>query len=371
MNRSIVLQTGLAYDGFIASQVYADADERKLMHHARRSWNSDAEWGLDSLAGMTLRASMQSFSDSFEARYSNDDAVAFFSVHHASVIAEVHAARPDRARAILDEIRAAMPVSDGTNTGSVPVHFWTYSTHGPRMIRRNLDAPLWETINGNYVEETAENLGPLMDPDFRPGAGGQLILWMGEPGTGKTTALRALAQSWRGWADVHYIVDPDKFFGAHADYMLDVMLTDDGGEPPAHKGQHGEAPAEPRWRVLILEDSGELLQRDSRQETGQGLSRFLNAVDGLIGQGLRVMVLVTTNEPIGKLHPAVARPGRCAAKIDFLEFDSATAERWMVDQGAVTTPRITRSLTLADLYALLGGYYDQATPRETVGFGAR
>ena len=49
----------------------------------------------------------------------------------------------------------------------------------------------------------------------------------------------------------------------------------------------------------------------------QGLSRFLNVVDGLIGQGSRILVLVTTNEELGALHPAIARPGRCAANVLF------------------------------------------------------
>ena len=71
------------------------------------------------------------------------------------------------------------------------------------------------------------------------------------------------------------------------------------------------------WRLLVLEDTGELLTPDAKTVIGQGLSRFLNVVDGLIGQGLRVLVLVTTNEEIRKLHPAVARPGRCAANVSF------------------------------------------------------
>ena len=52
-----------------------------------------------------------------------------------------------------------------------------------------------------------------------------------------------------------------------------------------------EAPeAEKPWRLLVLEDTGALLSADARERAGQGLSRFLNVVDGLIGQGLRVLV---------------------------------------------------------------------------------
>ena len=84
--------------------------------------------------------------------------------------------------------------------------------------------------------------------------------------------------------------------------MLDVLLDDDDDESG--------------WRLLILEDTGELLAADAKYQTGQGLSRLLNVVDGLIGQGLRVIVLVTTNEPLRAAPPGgrpagpVRRPGR-------------------------------------------------------------
>src|SRR5256886_15351988 len=87
------------------------------------------------------------------------------------------------------------------------------------------------------------------------------------------------------------------------------------------------------WRVLVLEDTGELLSAEARIAVGQGLSRFLNVVDGLIGQGLRVLVLVTTNEELRKLHPAVARPGRCAANVEFKPLTGAEATAWLERHG--------------------------------------
>jgi hypothetical protein len=157
--------------------------------------------------------------------------------------------------------------------------------------------------------------------DFRPAHGGQLILWHGEAGTGKTFALRALAWEWRDWCEFHYIVDPDSFFGEHADYLMSVLTQPGyaempdprfmryaamtGGYMPMGDGasEDGEEGSK-AWRLLVLEDTGELLTPDAKSVIGQGLSRFLNVVDGLIGQGLRVLVLVTTNEPIKTLHPA-------------------------------------------------------------------
>ena len=114
-----------------------------------------------------------------------------------------------------------------------------------------------------------------------------------------------------------------------------------------------------------MEDTGELLSADARERTGQGLSRFLNVVDGLIGQGLRVIVLVTTNEEIKKLHPAVARPGRCAANVMFDALSREEASEWLTAHGVDEESRGAR--TLASLYAQAEG----RDPSETVlvGFG--
>jgi ATP-dependent 26S proteasome regulatory subunit len=114
-----------------------------------------------------------------------------------------------------------------------------------------------------------------------------------------------------------------------------------------------------------MEDTGELLSADARERTGQALSRFLNVVDGLIGQGLRVIVLVTTNEEIKKLHPAVARPGRCAANVIFDSLSTEEASEWLAVHGVDEGSGGAR--TLASLYAQAEG----RDPSETVlvGFG--
>ena len=107
------------------------------------------------------------------------------------------------------------------------------------------------------------------------------------------------------------------------------------------------------WRVLVLEDTGELLSAQARAAVGQGLSRFLNVVDGLIGQGLRVLVLVTTNEEIQTFHPAVARPGRAAANIEFIALSDAEARSWLEGRGIEDPP--STPATIASLYAQAEG----------------
>jgi hypothetical protein len=102
-----------------------------------------------------------------------------------------------------------------------------------------------------------------------------------------------------------------------------------------------------------MEDTGELLSADAKERSGQGLSRLLNVVDGLIGQGLRILVMVTTNERVGRLHPAVARPGRCALLHEFDRLSVEEANAWLAGHGATAT--VTQPTTIADLYALRDG----------------
>jgi hypothetical protein len=330
---------------------------RKLPSLGETLFHSDAEVGESALVEV-------------------DDVLLNISLFSGRVYVEAGAPTREPIEALLERLREQLPAPDPSSAHEVTVTFWTYGPHGPMPSWRSIAVPSWDEIRDNYASRTQAGLEELMH-DWQPAHGGQLVLWHGAAGTGKTFGLRALAWQWRDWCDFHYIVDPDTFFGQHADYLMSVLLqpeymgmmvpsahgfiassgihasiVEDGhvsdGDEEGGVGGGGKA-----WRVLILEDTGELLTADARVVIGQGLSRFLNVVDGLIGQGLRVLVLVTTNEPIRKLHPAVARPGRCAANIEFEQLTRDEASSWLAAHGH--SAENARSATLAELYARLEG----------------
>jgi Domain of unknown function (DUF5925) len=338
-----------------------------------------------------------------------DRTLLLVSLHSGFVSAEAAAVDEQAAAEAIARLHELLPAPEPVATHDVPVVFWTYSAHGPMPSVRRIAVPEWEAIRENYTTSTQSGLDAIMR-DFRPTHGGQLVLWHGDVGTGKTFALRALAWEWRDWCQLHYVVDPDTFFGQHADYLMTVLMQSGGmdhhvamltamhgsrlgtgwtgyapdvgedfGEGFAHAFDEdfdGELPDEVatdlgcgrgrHWRLLVLKDAGELLRPDAKSVIGQGLSRFLNVVDGLIGQGLRVLVLVTTNERIETLHPAVARPGRCAANIEFDPLAEEEAAAWLDRHGVPAgdgAPRI-----LASLYAQLEGR-DPAEPAPSPKFG--
>ena len=283
------------------------------------------------------------------------DAVLMVSKERRDVRCTAYAGCAATAAAHILSLRALLPTAP-RQSKLLDVTFWYSTAHGARSYDRQLQAPTFTEIEVNYPATTREKLKCLKTVKPTEG-GGKLLLWQGEPGTGKTFALRALAEEWADWCKVHYVLDPEKFF-TEGDYLLRVILGEDIPAPV------GRTSTLPQWRLIVLEDAGEMLAPDAKSQVGQGLGRLLNLCDGLLGQGLRVLVLITTNEQVGSLHAAVSRPGRCLAQVSFEKFDQRQANEWLKAHESNTA--VTKSSTLADLYALLDG--GVAAPARAAGF---
>jgi hypothetical protein len=137
---------------------------------------------------------------------------------------------------------------------------------------------------------------------------------------------------------VDCVLDPERLFN-DVGYLMSIAI----GEDDATGG---------RWRLLLLEDCDELIRGQAKHQTGQALSRLLNLTDGLLGQGRNVLVGITTNEDLERLHPAVVRPGRCLARIEVGPLTRKEAVNWLGAPDGIGRD----GATLAELYALRRGH---------------
>lgn len=142
-----------------------------------------------------------------------DDYFLLVRAANESTLVRVTSADDRVADRVLDDIvQRVPPMEKGTE-----VAFWHFTDKaGPHAWVRELELPTWAAVSRNYPSAVRRQLEHLTMG--QPRKAGGLIMWHGEPGTGKTSALRALIQQWSAWCDALVITDPEQFFG-RADYL--------------------------------------------------------------------------------------------------------------------------------------------------------
>ena len=231
----------------------------------------------------------------------------------------------------------------------VPTTLWSLPTDQVQGRVSNLPAVAWEECRRNYPISTATTIDRLVRMVTPERAKGRLLLWHGPPGTGKTTAAASLMTAWHPWCDAHVISDPERFFGEPS-YLLQVVqrMNAYGFHEPLRTMNE---PVPRRWKLIVCEDADEYLRSDAKAHSGPALGRLLNLTDGILGRSSLAIVLLTTNDDVDRLHPAVRRPGRCMAEVSFPAMSRSEAAAWC--PSGMQPPE--SGATLAELFALKDG----------------
>jgi hypothetical protein len=224
----------------------------------------------------------------------------------------------------------------------VGITFSYMTPHGAGYYNRNIECPKWNEVRENYTN--APQIEWLLNLD-RPLDYGKLIFWYGKPGTGKTYCIRLLMREWKDKANFIYVLDPEQLFGK-AGYLIDSLLHE-----PEESRPKKEAKEKSRLKVLIIEDALDFLLEENRKDMSAAMSRLLNLTEGIVGQGFKVLVLITSNEQVGQIDPAFIRAGRCLQMLEFLPFTVRSGKYWLEVHGKNCA--LDGEKTLADLYAML------------------
>lgn len=338
------------YRNIIDVQFISRALDRRARCVRGASWPTETLYPRD--APEVIASAYYEYSRSFEALATVDDALAHVIRQGDTVTVRLAGASYDVLDKAERHLRQQLPEPQDDRAHQVAVDFCALTDRGLRLTSRTLTVPTLAEIEANYPSAVRRSLAELSKS--RPDVGGRLLLWHGLPGCGKTWALRALASEWRDWCKLRYVSDPERLF-EDSSYLIDIIHMRPGG-----RGQ------DDRWWLIVLEDTGELLAGDAKLQTGQGLSRLLNVADGLLGESSQALFLLTTNDDLRMIHPAVARPGRCAQLVKFGAFPPDEANQWLAEQRC--EKRVATPTTLAELFALRAGVDAPAARRQPVGF---
>lgn len=169
-----------------------------------------------------------------------------------------------------------------------------------------------------------------------------LILFHGNPGTGKTYYIRHLLKKMASGNKEVIYMPPNM-----VDHLVDpVFMT-------FISQQVTRLSAEKNFCVLLIEDAEPLLA--SRQGDGElrilGITNLLNMTDGLINDMLKLQIICTFNVALKKLDKALLRPGRLIARKEFKPLNELDAN--LLAQQLGIKHHFTSSVTLAEIYAML------------------
>lgn len=166
--------------------------------------------------------------------------------------------------------------------------------------------------------------GELWD-DFAASKSNVLLL-IGEPGTGKSSFIMEMLRH-RGWGEDIHLADRHDVLG-HSGFVGYIRKLD-------------------RQSVLVTEDSDLFVQ--SRESGNSQMSGLLNTISGIIST--EVKLIISTNlKSLSQVDPALLRPGRTFKILHFqrLTLEEAQAARRTLNLPAVEFPTTEDTLTLAE-----------------------
>jgi ATP-dependent 26S proteasome regulatory subunit len=177
-----------------------------------------------------------------------------------------------------------------------------------------------------------------------PGSG--LIILHGLPGTGKTSYIR------------HLINTYEKKF---------VYVTQEIASRLSSPDFISFCFTKLKDSILVLEDCETLLKSRESGNRNTGLSDLLDMTDGLLSDVFNIKFICTFNEDIKNIDKALLRKGRLACKYEFGKLKKEKALK-LVERLNADTSKVIGDMSLAEIYNLEDMSFDIESTRTKIGF---
>jgi len=166
-----------------------------------------------------------------------------------------------------------------------------------------------------------------------------LVLFHGQPGTGKTYYIRHLLRAMATGKKIVIYMPPN---------MVDHLTEPAFMTFLSHTVQNWSASG--NFCVLLIEDAEPLLAKRQEGVRIQGVTNLLNMTDGLLNDMLNLQIICTFNVDLKKLDSALLRPGRLIARKEFKPLSKLDAN--ILGQRLGIKHHFTSSATLGEIFAM-------------------
>ena len=209
--------------------------------------------------------------------------------------------------------------NEKATASNIPVRVY-FPGRGQAYLRSNVVK--LDDIQQNYDEATVAKARDVVEKMKRLKSG--VVILHGPPGTGKTYLIRALLSEVSKEREA-VICTPASSFLEEASGLVTAMSTS-------------------RRTVVVLEDIGDLLCIDAASRHMDARSNLLNISEGILSALSDSIIILSFNEDVNKIDPAIRRPGRCIAEIST---KALTAEHASMLLGR----EVTKSMLLSEVFA--------------------
>ena len=181
------------------------------------------------------------------------------------------------------------------------------------------------SIKDNYNEDFIEIDEKITKHLSSPNKKG-LILLHGDPGTGKTTYIKHLADK----IEKQIIFVPP---------MMTAAISDPGFIPFLMKYPDS---------ILIIEDAETAIKDRNVTGNANAVSNILNLTDGILGECLKIQIVATFNTERTQIDKALLRKGRLVTDYKFKNLNIKKTNKLLKKLGI--KEKVDKATSLADIY---------------------